>query len=575
MDILLKDSFVIGAERVAAWADLLDAINVFPVADGDTGRNLSISLYPLRVAEADRKKVVEQLLFSARGNSGNIASRFFSSFYMADSIAELAGKAQEGAQGAWRAVSDPCAGTMLSLFDALTEVIPAAQSAVEKEAVVKILNCLEKAVHETRETLPKLKEAQVVDAGALGMYIFFEGFFNTLAGVADYRWPVTEIFKDSLRISSSFCEEMENGYCVDFVVEANNYSLEKLADITKGQDNAVIIPEGNIYKIHLHTEDAEKIKGQVKELGSMLHWEEDNLSYQIKEFMNAQAGQRMSIMTDAAGSVTRADAKKYGITLLNSYLTVGEKCMPETYYQPEELYGPMRQGIKVSTSQASIYERHQFYQAALERFEKVLYLCVGSVFTGNYQVAMDWKKEHDKENRLFIIDTGAASGRLGVVALAAARYLAKTNNMKKTHAFAQKAISTCEEYVFLDKLQYLAAGGRLSKTSAFFGDMLKMKPVISPQPEGAKKMGVVRNQADQMKMAQEKLAASLQKDFRAFIMLEYSDNFDWVDKTVKKLILQLYPQAEIILQPLSLTSGAHMGPGTWAVAFLLEMEEFK
>ena len=566
----MQDSFVIGAERVAAWADLLDAINVFPVADGDTGRNLSISLYPLRAAEADRKKVVEQLLFSARGNSGNIASRFFSSFYMADSIAELAGKAQEGRQGAWKAVSDPCAGTMLSLFDALAEVLPAIKSVVEKEVAEKILTSLEKAVHETRETLPKLKEAQVVDAGALGMYIFFEGFFYALAGVPDNQRPVTEIFKNSLRISSSFREEMDNGYCVDFVVEAKNYSPEKLAEITKGQDNAVIIPEGNVYKIHLHTENAEKVKGQVAGLGSMLHWEEDNLGAQIKEFMNASAGQKLNIMTDAAGSVTRADAKKYGITLLNSYLAVGDKCMPETYYQPEELYGPMRQGIKVSTSQASVYERHQFYQAAMARFEKVLYLCVGSVFTGNYNVAMDWKKAHDKENRFLIIDTGAASGRLGIIALAAARYLAQTSDMEKTHAFAQKAISTCEEYVFLDKLQYLAAGGRLSKTSAFFGDMLKMKPVISPQPEGAKKMGVVRNQADQLKMAQEKLAASLQKESRAFIMLEYSDNFDWVNKTVKKLIGQLYPQAEIILQPLSLTSGAHMGPGTWAVAFLPE-----
>jgi hypothetical protein len=456
------------------------------------------------------------------------------------------------------------------LFDALVEVFPADQYTVDKESIIRMLNRLEKAVQETRETLPKLKEAQVVDAGALGMYIFFEGFFYALTGVSDNQRPVTEIFKDSLSISSSFREEMDNGYCVDFVVEAKNYSSERLAEITKGQDNAVIIPEGNIYKIHLHTENAEKIKGQVKKLGSMLHWEEDNLSYQIKEFMSAQAGQKMNIITDAAGSVTRADAKKYGITLLNSYLTVGDKCMPETYYQPEELYGPMRQGIKVSTSQASVFERHQFYQAALARFEKVLYLCVGSVFTGNYQVALDWKKAHDKENRLFIIDTGAASGRLGVIALAAARYLAQTSDMEKTYAFAQKVIVACEEYVFLDKLQYLAAGGRLSKTSAFFGDMLKMKPVISPQPEGAKKMGVVRNQPDQLKMAQEKLAASMQKDSRAFIMLEYSDNYDWVNKTVKKLIAQLYPQAEIILQPLSLTSGAHMGPGTWAVAFLPE-----
>jgi fatty acid-binding protein DegV len=102
--------------------------------------------------------------------------------------------------------------------------------------------------------------------------------------------------------------------------------------------------------------------------------------------------------------------------------------------------------------------------------------------------------------------------------------------------------------------------------------MLKMKPVISPQPEGAKKVGVVRNQQDQLKMAQKKLAALLKKDSRAFIMLEYSDNYDWVKGTVKKNIEESYPQAEIILQPLSLTSGAHMGPGTWAVAFLPEIE---
>jgi DegV family protein with EDD domain len=284
--------------------------------------------------------------------------------------------------------------------------------------------------------------------------------------------------------------------------------------------------------------------------------------------MNVKAGQTLHIMTDAAGSVTRSDAKKYGLTLLNSYLTVGDKCMPETYFHPDELYSAMRQGIKVSTSQASIYERHQFYESVLERFEKVLYLCVGSAFTGNYNVAMEFKKQHDEQNRLLVIDTGAASGRLGTIALAAVRYLAQTNNMEKTFAFAQRAVQACEEYVFLDKLQYLATGGRLSKTSAFFGDMLKMKPVISPQPEGAKKVGVVRNQKDQLKMAEERLAASLRGSSRAFIMLEYSDNYDWVKGTVKKIFEDSYPLAEIILQPLSLTSGAHMGPGTWAVAFL-------
>ena len=243
----------------------------------------------------------------------------------------------------------------------------------------------------------------------------------------------------------------------------------------------------------------------------MVNWEDDNLASQIKEFRHSNTGQTLHIMTDAAGSVTNQDAKKYGFTLLNSYLTIGEKCLPETYFHPEELYSAMKKGIKVSTSQASVYERHQFYESVLERFEKVLYLCVGSVFTGNYQVALQWKKEHDPQDRFLIIDTGAASGRLGTIALATARYLAETNDMKKTFDFAKKAVNACEEYVFLDKLQYLAEGGRLSKTSAFFGDMLNMKPVISPLPEGAKKVGMVRNQEDQVKMALKKLDCIAQK----------------------------------------------------------------
>ena len=98
--------------------------------------------------------------------------------------------------------------------------------------------------------------------------------------------------------------------------------------------------------------------------------------------------------------------------------------------------------------------------------------------------------------------------------------------------------------------------------------MLNMKPVISPQPEGAKKVGMVRNQEDQVKMALSKLAASLKNDSQTLIMLEYSDNQDWVESTAKNILEERYPQAEIILQPLSLTSGAHLGPGTWGVAFL-------
>jgi len=567
MEDVLQKSFIAGFERLIARADLLDSINVFPVADGDTGRNLAVSLIPLRSPGQSREKMIHQLLLSARGNSGNIASQFFSSFCAADNISDLAPLVREGAAKAWQAVSHPRPGTMLSVFDALATVLTS-DITPDKPTVDAIIGALEKAVHGTYEQLPRLQEAQVVDAGALGIYIFFEGFFYSLAGVPDGCRPLSETFPDRLRILPLFQENTEQGYCVDFVVKAPRYSPDEIRMIASLQEEVIIIPEGDFYKVHLHTRNREQVRSQMTGLGSLVNWEDDNLACQIEAFKQSNTGKTLHLLTDAAGSLGNQDAKKYGFTLLNSYLTVGDQCLPETFFQPEALYRAMNKGMKVSTSQASVYERHQFYESALERYEKVLYLCVGSVYTGNHQGAIQWKKEHDKEDKLIILDTGAASGRLGAIALATARRLSETNDMKETVVFARKAIRACEEYVFLDKLQYLAAGGRLSRTSAFFGDKLNMKPVISPLPEGAKKVGTVRTTDDQVKFALAKLDAALKDDPPVLMMLEYSDNKKFVEGTVKKIVEELYPDAEIILQPLSLTSGAHMGPGTWGVAFL-------
>ena len=153
----------------------------------------------------------------------------------------------------------------------------------------------------------------------------------------------------------------------------------------------------------------------------------------------------------------------------------------------------MEDGQAISTSQASVYERHQSYHMVLEQYDHVLYLCVGSAFTGNYVVARAWKEEYDRENRFFVLDTTAASGRLAVIVRAVSAYAAKVNDPVKVIEYARQVAAAAEEYIFLDKLKYLAAGGRLSKSKSFFGDMLKMKPIVSPTAQGAARMGVARS----------------------------------------------------------------------------------
>jgi DegV family protein with EDD domain len=316
----------------------------------------------------------------------------------------------------------------------------------------------------------------------------------------------------------------------------------------------VALREGDYLKVHLHARDGEKARGDLAAFGEVLRWNIDDLTSQIRAFKRRPQDPAIHVMTDAAGSIGRQGAADLGMTVLASYITLGSRSLPETQVEPEELYAAMRSGVRVSTAQASLSERSEHYRSVLSRFAKVLYLSVGSAFTGNYREAAAWREKNDPEGRFTVLDSGAASGRLGLLALAAARL-----------ALAGSDADTVIR--FLDTLKYLAQGGRLSKTNAFFGDMLRMKPVISPLPDGARKVGVVRNREEQLDFARQRLEAAFGKEGRGPIMVEYTDNGDWVAAEVQPRIESLCPGAEIILQPMSLTAGAHMGPGTWAVAF--------
>ena len=318
--------------------------------------------------------------------------------------------------------------------------------------------------------------------------------------------------------------------------------------------------DGDYIKVHFHTDDKSKIRENFKS-ADFIKWSDDDLVTQINDFKNLDSASSVHIMTDAAGSVTHKDVKNLGITLLNSYILFGQRCIPETHFDSAELYGLMTKGVKISTSQASDFERHQHYNSVLSRFNNVLYLCVGSIYTGNYNIASEWKKQNDSDNRMTVIDTGTASGKLGIIAITTARYSKTASGFGDVITFAENALKFSNEFIFLEKLHYLAAGGRMSKTGAFFGDMFNVKPIVSPKPNGAEKVGIARNRKEQLKFLYKNLDKDLNSHSKAVIMLEYTDNYSWVSDELKKDIQKKFPNSEIILQPLSHTTGVHTGPG--------------
>jgi hypothetical protein len=566
-DHLLK-ALAAGYERLVAWAEILDRINVYPVPDGDTGRNLVVTLNALRNATGDAGSISREVLIAARGNSGNIGARFLDGLLRGTGLDSLPSSTETGRDLAYQAVPDPQPGTMLSLFDALTASLrrnPPWEGEKWAEAVV---DDLEEAVRRTTEQLPELKKAGVVDAGALGMLVFLGPFLFTLAGRAEPYFHFTDDLKKSLTLSAGWHEGAYQGYCLDVVIQAKEQGRDGIGRIFNVGESVIATPGDGFFKIHLHTPDREKAKRELAGIGAILNWAEDDLGEQTARFAREKKNPILHIMTDAAGSISRDLARSLEITLLSSYINVGSHSLPETCVEPSQLFASMKKGIRVSTSQASDVERFESYYNALKMYDQVLYLCVGSFYTGNYRSAMKWKSENDPENRMTVIDTGAASGKLGLAVRAVAQFSLKADKPEKVVAFARQTIPKVQEYLFLDKLEFLAAGGRMSKTGAFFGDVLRMKPIVSPYPDGARKIGVVRSREEQVKFAFRRLEQDLPKDQNALVLLEYSDNRAWLKEVIKPEIEARFPRTAVALQLLSLTSAAHMGPGSWGIALV-------
>ena len=564
---LLAEGFAAGYACLGGRADLLDRINVFPVADGDTGANLRVSLAPLRGCGQDRTATAARLVRTATGNSGNIAAAFFSHLVLATTPADLPTRAKEGRARAWQAVATPQTGTMLDVLGVLADVL--VRMPIDREHCPAILAALAEAVARTMQTLPDLRRAGVVDAGALGMFLVFDGLFRTLCGYEADRRSLFDLFADRLVVAADYHQLPSAGHCVDAVLRPSaGHDLDQAALAALG-DSLVMLPDEDRVKIHVHTADPAELHARMGQLGEVVAWTHEPITVEQRKPPALEQG-GVHLITDAAGSLTRDLARQHGISLLDSYVVTADGALPETLCDPATIYDRLRRGERVTTAQASLAERHELYRCLCEQFGRTLYLAVGSAYTGNYAAALAWKLKYDREDQLEVIDTGTASGRLALIALLTARFTGRTNNVSAVVARVHQLCERCREYVFLDTLQYLAAGGRISKASGFFGDLFHCKPVITPAPEGARRVGMVRTQAAQVEFVLERISTELDQDRPAVLLLQYADNRDRIEGHILPRLRAALPLAEILLAPLSLTSGVHMGPGAWALAFAEE-----
>lgn len=560
----LRKSLADGGAAVAAWADVLDRINVFPVPDGDTGRNLVLSLSPLRDASASDAAMVEKLLLSARGNSGNIGCAFVRALLDPSAGASLAERCAVGAERARRAVANPQPGTMLSVLDALAA---AARDGIGPATVPVLSHHLAEVVRATQGVQESLRRARVVDSGALGMLVFLDGALRSYFALGDDD-ALARTFQSLVRFDrKGAAPDAEHGVCIDAVLRLRAGVSVPDDELARIGSEVVALREGDLWKIHLHAAELDKARAALVEVGEVVAWSWDDLERQTAESPVVAAEGEVHVVTDGAASLSRRQAEALGVTLLDSHVDLGERSWPETRLDPDDVYRAMRRGVRVLTAQASAHERHLCYQRLTTQWKNVVYVCVGSVYTGNYGVARAWCLDHGNSGHMTVVDSGAASGRLAVAVRAAALMARTGSDPAAIVTFAQAALAKAEEYIFVERLEYLARGGRLSKTGAWFGDALGLAPVVSPFPDGARKVGLLRKPSARIDFACARVKKALSVG-GGYLLVEYTDNRAWVEGEVLPRLRQAAPKATVEVGPLSLTTGVHTGPGTWAIAFL-------
>ncbi|KRN09429.1 hypothetical protein FD00_GL001047 [Liquorilactobacillus mali KCTC 3596 = DSM 20444] len=306
----------VSSKRLSNNAEFINSLNVFPVPDGDTGTNMSLSFASgaKYVAESTANTVgslavalAKGLLMGARGNSGVILSQIFRGFYKStekkDSLnaADLAAALTAGVETAYKAVMKPTEGTILTVAREAAKA--ANKAASESDDTVVVMEAAYEAAKEalatTPDLLPVLKEVGVVDSGGQGLTFVYEGFFDVLSGNKraedDAHQPSVEEMEEMVNAehhksvqSQLSTEDIKYGYCTEIMVKLgagrlvdSKFDYDEFRNhLSEIGDSLLVIADDEIVKVHVHTEHPGDVMSYGQRFGSLIKVKVDNMRLQ-------------------------------------------------------------------------------------------------------------------------------------------------------------------------------------------------------------------------------------------------------------------------------------------------------
>lgn len=283
--------------------DFVNSLNVFPVPDGDTGTNMSMTLRNavLEIADVNEKSIdvigkqlAKGALMGARGNSGVILSQIFRG--IAKGVegsaqvdpAGFANALEEGAKFAYKAVMRPTEGTILTIIRAAGEN---AVKSNEKDITVlleKVCDYSKNVLDKTPDMLPVLKKAKVVDSGGMGLLIILQGMYealkNHMKGLHLKEINGAKIQSAAKNLGK---QDIKYGYCTEFIIHSRKSDIDDFKNkLKKIGDSMVVVKDDDIIKVHIHTNDPGWVLSQSVKLGELSKIKIDNMREQHRHILN-------------------------------------------------------------------------------------------------------------------------------------------------------------------------------------------------------------------------------------------------------------------------------------------------
>lgn len=300
---ILRDAIISGANNIINNKESVDELNVFPVPDGDTGTNMSMTirnavaelnmLSDSVTVETVAQTAASAMLRGARGNSGVILSLLFRGLSKG-----LAGKHEAtvedycnalklGAEAAYKSVMKPTEGTILTVARVAAEKANDAQCKDFPELFDVLTTAAKETLDQTPEMLPVLKKAGVVDAGGMGYYTILKGMASVICGgvmISAKEETATEKAVVT-NAAGTFETDIEFTYCTEFIVvksDANKDATKLRAFLESIGDCVVVVDDDSIIKVHVHTEHPGKALEEGILYGSLINLKIENMKEQHK-----------------------------------------------------------------------------------------------------------------------------------------------------------------------------------------------------------------------------------------------------------------------------------------------------